>query len=337
MEIELADVVYTERVSNAKELAILFPDKSRQIQTPAIEDGTPASLPKSPPRLRHKRDADIVESHTELTRLRSQATRLFKAMQGAVKTRDPVPLNSHMYHDIDGIHLVHRTSWGWRGAVASSRHREFHNVAGAAVLEWNTIEEYRPQLLKAGSGSLYLRYLLLEKLQRILKRSSIFRNKDQFAFADQVVLESLSGEESFPIDGMLAKLKARLSVKSDATIIQNIVKTIERCPLAWGDPENEDGAKMPTIDGCVDKYIRLLAKVCVCAAYFFSVDAGCRPWKQTHTESVMMVKIHWKARDNLTSFFKELVKGRQFQSAGEKSLGARCEVQRTRILMMGPH
>jgi len=232
---------------------------------PTANGDSPEAPPKSPPNLRRKQQGNTADNdakRTELTRLRSQANQLFKAMQNAVKARDPVPLSSHTYREIDGIHLVYRTSWGWRATPINSRHREFQNVAGAAVLEWSIIEEYRPRLLMPGSGAQYLRCLLLEKLHRIVKTSYVTKSKVQFTFVDQVVHQPLTGEESFPIDVMLSQLKEHLSAKSDTMTIQNIVKVFERCPLAWNDLENENDAKFPAVTTEIDRLLRLLAKVC---------------------------------------------------------------------------
>lgn len=264
MEIELADVSHTDRVSNTRELTFLFPEKSKQPLMPASQEDPCEDPPKQPQKYSlPKQPANTPENNdvqSELTRLRSHATQLVKAMQHAVKAKDPVPL-SHANHEIDGIHLVHRTSWGWRAASSNSRLREFQTVAGAAVLEWDIIEEYRPEVLKPGSGAQYLRCILLSKINLFSKPSSIVSKRAQFTFADQVVHEPVTGHRSFPIGNLLVKLREKNTLKSDATTIQNLVKMIERCPFTWRDPDNEDDVKSPPINQEIDQCLRTFVKV----------------------------------------------------------------------------
>jgi len=212
MEIELADVSHTSRVSNTRELTFLFPERSKQPPVPAPRGYPYEAAPKLSPKYSRKQLANTQENDAiQLTHLRSHATQLVKAMQRAVKAKDPVPLSSHANREIDGIHLVHRTSWGWQAVSSNSRLREFQTVAGAAVLEWGVIKEYRPELFTPGSGAEVLRCLLLKKVNLFTKPSHMAGMEAQFTFADQVIHKPLTGQESFPIGDLFAKLEKKMS------------------------------------------------------------------------------------------------------------------------------
>ncbi|KAI5999911.1 hypothetical protein EDD15DRAFT_2362418 [Pisolithus albus] len=270
VEIQLGSISHTNRITSAKELAPLFPEKSLPVKsTPAPPStGDASDAPTNlTPKLRPRKQGAITQGNdmviqAELIRLRTHAAQLVKAMQSAVKPKDPLPLSAHMYRKIDGIHLVHRTSWGWRSVSINSRLREFQNVAGAAVLEWGIIEEYRPRLLQEGSGAHYIRSRLVQLLRPWLK-SAFFSNKQknaEFSFADQVSHTPTTEELSFQVAEVLPLLQSSLTLKSDATMIQNLVKAVERCPLAWEDPDNEGDTKSPPLHSDVDDALRQLVK-----------------------------------------------------------------------------
>jgi len=270
MEMQLASVSHTERITSSKELAVLFPEKmstARDSPAPIATDTSDAptkTVRKLRPRKQLTTDGENdATTQEELSRLRTHANQLVKAMQSAVKTRDPLPLTSSVHRGIDGVHLVHRTSWGWRSVSANSRHREFPNVAGSAVLEWGIIEEYRPQLLAPGSGANYLRGLLIQKLSPMLKsRYTMTKQKaEEFTFTDQVAYSPDQDGRSFQINECLSLLRDSLSRRSDAAAIQSLVKTVERCPLAWRDPDGDAGVKSPPVDPAVQRILEQLVKV----------------------------------------------------------------------------
>ncbi|KAI6035898.1 hypothetical protein PISMIDRAFT_15689 [Pisolithus microcarpus 441] len=271
VEIQLGSVSHTNRITSAKELAPLFPEKSLPVKSlpapPSTGDASDAPTNLTPKLRPRKQPVAITQGNdmatqAELIRLRTHAAQLVKAMQSAVKPKDPLPLSAHMYRKTDGIHLVHRTSWGWRSASINSRLREFQNVAGSAVLEWGIIEEYRPQLLQEGSGAHYIRSRLIQLLRPWLK-SAFFSNKQknaEFSFADQVAHAPTSKEPSFQVAEVLPLLQSSLTLKSDTVMIQNLVKAVERCPLAWEDPDNEGDTKSPPLHSDVDDALRQLVK-----------------------------------------------------------------------------
>ncbi|KAI6137980.1 hypothetical protein BKA82DRAFT_30356 [Pisolithus tinctorius] len=248
--IELAGLrgAHTDRVTSTRELAILFPEKSlvKSLPVPGPTADTLDAPPTKPTPKLHARKQPVAENdavtQAQLTHLSAQAAQLVKAMQSAIKAKDAIPLSSPMHRQIDGIHLVHHTSWAWRKVSVNSRLREFQNVAGAAVLEWGIIEELLHPSLKLAffSGK---------------------QRKAEFSFADQVPHAPL-GDENFPrqIGDVLLILQNSLTLKADAIAIQNLVKAVERCPLAWDDPDNEGDAKYPPLESDVEKALGLLVK-----------------------------------------------------------------------------
>ncbi|KAI6102269.1 hypothetical protein F5141DRAFT_1217879 [Pisolithus sp. B1] len=268
LEIQLGNVSHTNRITSAKELAPLFQERSseeKSLPGPAsTKDASDAPVELTTKRRPRKQPtpSNNMAIQAELIRLRTHAAQLVKAMQGAVKPKDSLPLSGYMYRKIDGIHLVHRTSWSWRSISVNSRLREFQNVAGAAVLEWGIIEEYRPQLLQEASGAHYIRSELIQLLSPWIT-SAYFTNKPrnaEFSFADQVPHAPASKELSFQVTAALPRLQSSLTLKADTVMIQNLVKAVERCPLAWQDPKNERDIKSPPLHSNVDDALRRLVE-----------------------------------------------------------------------------
>ncbi|KAI6025512.1 hypothetical protein EDC04DRAFT_237837 [Pisolithus marmoratus] len=271
LEVQLGSISHTDRITSTKELAPLFAETSpatTSLPVPIPTTDTPAAPTKSTPQLRHRKQPatssqeNDMAIQAELARLRTHATQLVKAMQSSVKSKDPIPLSSSMHHQVDGVHLVLRTSWGWRSISANSRLREFQNVAGTAVLEWGIIEEYRPQLLKEDSGAHYLRSQLVWLFRPWLKPIYFASKwkKVEFSFADQLPHTPVTEGRSFIISDVLPVWQRSLTLKADATVVQSLVKAVERCPLAWDDPDNEDNIKFPPLQPEVEKALKGLVE-----------------------------------------------------------------------------
>ncbi|KIK77236.1 hypothetical protein PAXRUDRAFT_390245 [Paxillus rubicundulus Ve08.2h10] len=199
----------------------------------------------------------------ELERLRSQFSLLFKAMQLAAKAKAAVPLTSKSNSNIESLQLLLHTSWDWKSIVVNSRHREFQHIAGVTTLEFGIIEEYRMRLITSTPGALYLRSVLAGALKKE-HRPGIFgapTRDAKFRFADRIDLPAHDTLPTFSIEELLPRLEATQEWRSDEMAVQNLVKVIERCPLSWRDPSNEDDSKSPPLDPQVEAVLVQLVKV----------------------------------------------------------------------------
>ncbi|KAG9309132.1 hypothetical protein JVU11DRAFT_10839 [Chiua virens] len=248
LEREMLRVSHTQRVNNSKELGILFPDeKSKKDPNPP----TPSNIKLRPGNSIVNQDDN---ANAKLQVFINFAEELVNAMRANVRARDPMPLQRPGNRDKHGIHLVLSTSWPWRSLIPNSRLREISSIAGAATLEQGIIDEYRPSLLVEDSGALRLRMILGERLKKYLKvahfvrKSASKQRKDSgFSFPDMLDT-SATVPDTFFVGDALVQLQAELSKQSDATLVQNLVKTIERCHLCWRDPSREGGSKSPPLD-----------------------------------------------------------------------------------------
>ena len=260
-------VSHTERANNSKEHSVLYP-KEKPTKDP--------DLPPSSMKLRSGKNVDAAKDNKAKLQIFAKFTEeLFNAMKADVRSKNPLPLQRPVNKNKHGICLVLSTSWPWRSLPSNSRLREIHSIAGAAALEQGIINEYRPSLLVEGSGALWLRATLIKKLNDHLKvsyfpsKNPAKRRKDTtFTFPDMLDISTAPEEDQFPIAGMLAQLQSELSQQSDALSVQNIVKVVERCPLSWKDPSNEDGSKSPPLDPEVHRALEVLVHVCTSSLIF---------------------------------------------------------------------
>lgn len=261
----MSTVTHTPRITNVKEMAILFPEKSKG--EPTGDAAGAADAPDAGRKLRPRKasapSGKDTTAEVELERLRTQASQLSKAMHGAAKAKNPIPLQSKQNTAIDGLQLVLHTSWPWRSVPSNSRSREFQHIGGVAALEFGIIEEYRVALITPTSGAFYLRYLLANAMKTQFNPSlGIVKTEVKFIFADQIALPDHDTLPSFAIGDLLPELHAAEERQCDVVTIQSLVRSIERCPLSWQDPANEDDSKFPPLHSESQAALVQLVKVC---------------------------------------------------------------------------
>ena len=190
-----------------------------------------------------------------------------KAMFAACKLKDPVPLKSNANLKIHGTRLLLHSAWNWTAISGNSRSREFRLIAGAAVLEFNIIAEYREQLLDSTPAAVVLRTSLAAELQPHMRKLSTCFSKfkpgstpdAQLAFADRITPALPLSEASFAVERNMSLWQFYRDMEEYRVSVQKIVYAVEKCPLAWQDPGSE--SKSPPLSEGVHALLQRLVNV----------------------------------------------------------------------------
>lgn len=161
---------HTQRVQSAKELALTLPSVKHPELAQEEKDTTR--------KLRSKRAGQLskqeVKTRAQVALLRAQCDALVKAMTAACKPKDPVPLKHKPNLTLQGTNLLLHSSWNWQTISTNSRTRDFQNIAGVAVLEFNIISEYRERLIQSEPAASLLCLSLATQFKPYMKRASSF-------------------------------------------------------------------------------------------------------------------------------------------------------------------
>lgn len=250
---------HTPRVQTSKELAQVLPSQSDK-DNDVGNDGAMKKL-----RVRAKKQPSPEE--VQLSRLQKECDSLAKAMSAACKPKDAIPLKGNANLGIQGTRLLLHSAWKWTAISGHSRSREFRLIAGAAVLEFNIIAEYRDHLLESTPAAVVLRTSLAASLQPHMKRLSSsfarFRTASapdtELAFADRIAHPSLPSEPSFSIEQEMSSWQFYRDVEQYRVSIQKIVHAVEKCPLAWKEPSSQ--SKSPALSEEVHDVLQRLVNV----------------------------------------------------------------------------
>lgn len=200
-----------------------------------------------------------IQSKAQMTSLRTQCDVLFKAMVSACKSKDPVPLKNKVNLAIRGTNLLLHSSWNWQGVGSASQSREFHSIAGAMVLEFNIIAEYRDELIESECAASRLRSLFSMQLKPHMKRKptmlqTLTRHTSEatmpaeFSFVDGIACSPIDSSDSFAVSDTLPLWMSYRDRQGDRELIQKIVHTVEKSPPAWQDPSNLTESKSPELN-----------------------------------------------------------------------------------------
>lgn len=268
LEVELAGYTsqHTQRVQNSKELALILPSHQK-----SAEDIQPTGDVSMTLRVRKSKQAspEEIEMKSHIASLHSETEALAKAMAAACKARDPVPLKHKNNLTISGAQLLLHSSWNWHSIPPGSRSREFHNIAGVSVLEWNIIGEYRNSLIQSSSTASTLRSALSSMFKPYMKKRSIAAKRggtagiSDFLYPDQISIDASFKEESFTVSDALPTWNSYREREEDKNLVQKIVCVIEKTSLAWEDPSNEEKKKNPPLNSGVQKALQALVQVTI--------------------------------------------------------------------------
>ena len=255
---------HTQRVQTSKELTQVLPSRSNEDKDVGQVDNQAIK------KLRARAKQSSSQQDIQVSKLQKECGLLAKAMYMACKpqNQNPIPLNSKVNHSIQGARLLLNSAWNWTGISSSCRSRDFHLIAGAAVLEFNIIAEYRDELLESTPAAAALRFSLAAQLQLHMKRPSPFFAKSKtptatnpdipFVFADEIVPPP--AEEKFPVSDTFPSWVSYQDRGGDKLLIQKIVHAVEKCPLSWQDPYNTE-SKSPGLNRSVHKALQHLVRV----------------------------------------------------------------------------
>jgi len=263
--------LHTQRVQTAKEAALLLPlrsDKDKDAGKVQVANDTTKKLRTTQTKQPSEQE---IQAKTQLAALQAQCDALSKAMITACKPRDAVPLKHRSNLTTQGVHLLLHSSWNWQSIPSGSRSRDFHSIAGAAVLEFNIIAEYRDELVQSTPAASYLHSLFAAQFQEYVKKPTVFfsrRNASaaappQFSFPDQISHPSNVTDETFAISDALSSWVSYRDKQGDQGIIQKVVSAVEKCTLAWQDPFNLAKSKSPELNKGVQRVLCTLVKVSI--------------------------------------------------------------------------
>lgn len=271
--------LHTQRAGSTKEISSLLPahlatddDKAKDGEG----EGDPGvKLRASRSKSSKKASQDEVEKKERKAHkasLEAHCANLVKAMTAACKPRNPVPFKKKSNLVLQGGYLLLHSSWNWTGILSNSRSREFQHIAGAAVLEYNIIAEYRDALIESVPAAAFLRSCIAKHLNPYLKINSLpMRGNDvsrgdhavEFTFADQIPTPAIKDPEEFDVPECFTAWIGYQDMQEDQQAVQKMIHMVEKNPLAWKDPFNKDKAKSPAVNEAVQKALVLLVKVCI--------------------------------------------------------------------------
>lgn len=267
MEVALPNYQHTQRVQTSKELSLVLPSSSDKNsgQDQVADDATK----KLRTRRTKQPSSQEIEAKAQLALLKTQCDALFKAMNAACKPKDPITLKTKANLAIHGTNLLLHSSSNWQSVASSSRSRDFRSIAGAAVLEFNIIAEYRDGLIRSEPAASHLRSSFAAQLQPYMKRKStilhtLTHRRDEpaeFFFVDRIIHSSIDESGSFTISDTFPSWVSYRDKQGDQAMVQKIVCSIEKCPLAWQDPSNLAESKSPELSEEVQVALRNLVQV----------------------------------------------------------------------------
>jgi hypothetical protein len=259
-------VSHTQRVQTSKELTQILPSRSNKDKDAG--QAADETIKKLRVRTKQSHSQQDTQVSAQISKLQKECNGLAKAMYTACKPQNPIPLKSKVNLSIQGARLLLNSAWNWTGISSSCRSRDFHIIAGAAVLEFNITAEYRDDLLESTPAAVVLRSALAAELQLHMKKPPPFFAKSKtatvpnpdnpFNFADELVPPPTA--ETFPITDTLPSWVSYQERGGDQLLIQKIVHAVEKCPLAWEDPQNTE-SKSPGLKHSVHSALKHLVRV----------------------------------------------------------------------------